>query len=382
MKDQRHLFDIPESIKYLNCAYMAPLMHSVVDKGIAGVQLKQRPWEIGKDEFFLLPEAVKREFSKLINAPSFEQVSILPSVSYGIATVAKNVHLERGEEVLVAKEQFPSNYYSWQSKCANTGAKLISIGPTKGKDRQSSWNENILNAIHSKTKLVALPHVHWADGTLFDLKAIREATSAVGAKLVIDGTQSVGALPFDQELLQVDALVCAGYKWLLGPYSIGLAYYSPTFNAGMPLEENWIAKKDSSDFAGLVNYKDQYAPGAERFDVGEKSNFALLPMLLESLKVLNKWQPNNVIAYCEEITKGSMVRLKEHGMMAMDSKISPHLFGIKLSEQTSLEHLATELVKEQFYVSIRGQSVRVSVNVFNRASEMEALTDLIIQLQK
>ena len=83
-------------------------------------------------------------------------------------------------------------------------------------------------------------HIHWADGTLFDLIAIRKKADKVGAKLIIDGTQSVGALPFSVKEIQPDALIVGGYKWLLGPYSIGMAYYADTFNNGEPLELSLI----------------------------------------------------------------------------------------------------------------------------------------------
>ena len=49
---QRHLFDLPDDIAYLNCAYMAPLMHSVVEAGLNGVRRKARPWEIAAPDFF------------------------------------------------------------------------------------------------------------------------------------------------------------------------------------------------------------------------------------------------------------------------------------------------------------------------------------------
>ena len=98
--------------------------------------------------------------------------------------------------------------------------------------RGKEWNERILNSIDTKTKLVSLGHVHWADGTLFQLTDIRKRTKEVGALLVIDGTQSVGALPFDVDVIQPDALICGGYKWLMGPYSLGYAYYGEYFDQG------------------------------------------------------------------------------------------------------------------------------------------------------
>ena len=72
-------------------------------------------------------------------------------------------------------------------------------------------------AITTDTAAVMVPTVHWYDGITFDLPRVAEAARAAGAALIVDGTQSVGALPFDCAIVQPDALVCAGYKWLLGP---------------------------------------------------------------------------------------------------------------------------------------------------------------------
>ena len=85
--------------------------------------------------------------------------------------------------------------------------------------------------------------VHWADGTIFDMKKIRKKTSENNALLIIDGTQSIGSMPFNLNEIQPDALVCAGYKWLMGPYGSGLAYYGKYFDDGKPIEESWINRK-------------------------------------------------------------------------------------------------------------------------------------------
>ena len=84
--------------------------------------------------------------------------------------------------------------------------------------------------------------------------------------------------------MQPDFLVAATYKWLLGPYSLGFLYVAPTYRDGRPLEFNWIGRTGSEDFASLVDYHDAYQPGARRFDVGERSNIALMPMAVAALR--------------------------------------------------------------------------------------------------
>jgi selenocysteine lyase/cysteine desulfurase len=228
---QRTKFTLPSDSAYLNCAYMSPLLKSVEKAGLEGMKKKRNPLTITGGHFFNETNELRAEFSKLINAKDPNRIAVIPSVSYGMANVVNNLKVVRGENIIVASEQFPSNYYPWQKLCAEKGLELKSISPPPGfEKRGKNWNERILNAIDSKTKLVTLGHVHWADGTLFQLAAIRKRTSEVGALLVIDGTQSVGALPFDVQTIKPDALICAGYKWLMGPYSIGLAYYGEYFD--------------------------------------------------------------------------------------------------------------------------------------------------------
>ena len=125
--------------------------------------------------------------------------------------------------------------------------------------------------------------MQWTSGGRLDLVRIGEACRKLGAALVLDLTQSLGALPFSvgglknnlQNGVQPDFAVAASYKWLLGPYSVGLLYVAPKWQSGMPLEENWIQRANARDFSSLILYTEDYDAGARRFDMGERANFAL-----------------------------------------------------------------------------------------------------------
>ena len=213
-------------------------------------------------------------------------------------------------------------------------------------------------------------NVHWADGTLFDLIQIRKRTLDVGALLIIDGTQSVGALPFDVQKIKPDALVCGGYKWLMGPYSIGMAYYSEVFNDGVPLEESWINRRDSEDFTSLVIYQNEYQPGALRYDVGEHGNFILIPMMIEALRQIKRWQPENIQHYCRKISP--IKKLRELGCWIEDDNFrGQHLFGIRFPKDFPLSKVKENMKKKKISVSFRGDSMRVAPNVYNDVSDFE-----------
>lgn len=382
LTSKRAKFTIPPQITYLNCAYMAPLLKSVEKEGIKGLRKKRNPTQVSPQDFFTDTETLRKEYTKLIHAKDPSRIVVIPSVSYGMATVAKNLTIARDQHIIVASEQFPSNYYPWQSLCEEKGASLKSISPPEGFiNRGKQWNERILEAINGHTRAVAIGHVHWADGTRFDLEAIRKRTKDVGALLIIDGTQSVGAMPFDVEKIKPDALVCAGYKWLLGPYSIGLAYYGEYFDQGKPVEENWINRQSSEDFSSLVNYQAKYQTGMLRYEVGEHSNFILVPMLLKAIQQLNNWGIGNIQEYCTSIAEESILKLQEKGFVIEDKKCrGSHLFGVRLPQQIDLEKVKASLLKHKVYVSVRGTALRVAPNIYNTDADLKKLVKVLTRL--
>ncbi len=366
-------FTLTPNVTYLNCAYMSPLLKEVEKAGIRGIRTKRRPFAITPEDFFLKSDQLRKEFARTINASEPSRIVIIPSASYGLANVAANLNLTKGKEIIVAGEQFPSNIYPWHSLCEKTGATVKAVAPPDTPEQRGmKWNEAVLNAITESTAAVAIANFHWADGTRFDLQAIRKRTREVGALLIVDGTQSVGAFPFDVATILPDALVCAGYKWLMGPYSIGLAYYGPAFDNGTPIEHNWINRKNSEDFTRLVNYEEQYQDGALRYEVGEHSNFILVPMLLKAVQQINRWNPQAIQEYCKQITEEPILRLIEHGYQIEDEAWrGSHLFGIRLPQGREIGALKQKLAEKKIFVSVRGNAIRVSPNVYNRKEDLE-----------
>jgi selenocysteine lyase/cysteine desulfurase len=179
--------------------------------------------------------------------------------------------------------------------------------------------------------------------------------------------------------IQADVLVCGGYKWLMGPYSLGLAYYGEHFDQGKPVEENWINRLHSENFANLINYETSYQPGALRYEVGEHSNFILVPMLLEALKQINQWKPKAIQQYCSSITKRPIQLLREAGYWIEDEKHrGHHLFGIRLPENKSIDQIKKALKKNKISVSFRGNAIRVSPHLYNKETDLMKLVNVLV----
>src|SRR6266481_3846523 len=263
LASQRHLFDIPDDVAFLNCAYISPLPKVSLSAGDRGLRRKAQPWTIATADFFTSSETVRKLFADLINAAA-DDVAFAPAVSYGMAQAAHNIPIRRTQRVVTLSEQFPSNVYPWMDLAERTGAAFVSV-PRPGDD---DWTSALLSFIDGSTGIVAVPQCHWTDGGLIDLEAIAAACRRVGASLCVDATQSVGALPLDVKRVDPDFVAVASYKWLLGPYSLGFLYVAPRWQRGRPIEHNWIAREGSEDFAGLVNYCHDFQSGARHRRAG------------------------------------------------------------------------------------------------------------------
>ena len=366
---QRPLFDIPDEVAFLNCAYMSPLPKASLMAGEHGLRRKSWPWTIAPADFFTSSEAVRKLFADLVNARA-DDIAFTPAVSYGMAQAAHNIQIEKTQRIVTLSEQFPSNVYPWMDLAERSGASFVSV-PRPGDD---DWTSALLSFIDRSTGIVAVPHCHWTDGGLIDLEAIGAACRRVGAILCVDATQSVGALPLDVKRVDPDFLAVASYKWLLGPYSLGFLYVAPRWQGGRPIEHNWIARKDSENFAGLVNYSGEFQAGARRFDVGERSNFALMPVAQASLKLLSEWTVPRIFQTLQLRTAAIAERAYgEFGISSVPAhRRAGHYLGLRFSGGIPSD-LPMRLAAADVYVSVRGQAMRVTPHVWNTDEDIEKL---------
>ena len=373
-------FSLPPDLHYLNAAYMSPQLRSVEAAAIEGLRVQRDPTRIGPADFFDDADHVRALFADLVEAPEVPpSVAIVPAASYGIETVARNVTLGAGRSVVVVGGQFPSHVYPWRRLAAETGGEVRTVeapAPLGAQGRGAEWNERLLDAIGPGTAVVAVPNVHWADGTVFDLEAVGERAREVGAALVVDGTQSIGALPFDLDAIRPDALVCAGYKWLMGPTGTGVLYLGERFADGRPLEETWLGRAGSDDFGGLTTYTDDYADGAVRFDMGGRANGILLPMLVAGLQQLREWRVPTVQATCAALSGQIVAGARALGYAAEDSAYrAGHLFGLAPPAGVDAGDVQRGLAARNVAVSARGGALRVSPHVYNDEADVDALLD-------
>lgn len=374
---QRHLFDIPRDVAYLNCAYMSPLLRRVVEAGQGAVARKAHPWEITPADFFSEVAEARRLFARLLGGDATDSdVAIVPAVSYGMAVACANVPLQRGQTVLLLDEEFPSVILPWRERAREAGATAILL-PRPADD---DWTRVILEAIDRRTAVAALPALHWTDGALIDLPRVAARLREVGAALVVDATQSLGAMPFAMRDVRPDFLVAAAYKWLLGPYSLGFLYVAPRHQGGRPVEHNWITRAGSEDFTALAEYAGElrFQPGARRFDVGETSNFALMPMAIAALRQILEWGVPRVAEAIAVLTASLVEGAAGLGLQAVPGPLrAPHYVGLRFPGGIAPE-LPQRLAAERVHVSVRGRgTLRVTPHVYNTGDDIDRLIGAI-----
>lgn len=377
---QRLLFDLPEGETYLNAAYMTPTPKAVAEAGIAGIQAKMNPARIDHDLFFNAPDQVRALFSELINCPDPDRIAIFPSVSYGMANVVNNIKTGFGNEIIIVEDQFPSAVYPWVIEDSHWEIKSIQL-PSFYKNRGEKLITSILQSINDRTAAVCLGTVLWTDGIRYDMEKISEKCREHGALLIIDGTQSVGAIPFDIQRIKPDALICATYKWLLGPYGITLGYFGEAFDDGKPIENNWINRANSQDFTRLTHYESSYQPKAQRYNMGEYSAFIHIAMIKKSLEMLLEWQVRNIEEYCRYLSTelyDSLLNNKLYWVEPDPQYRSDHIIGIHLLKEELRENLVKVFQEKKIHVSVRADCLRVSPHLYNTKKDIYQLMDVLL----
>lgn len=365
---ERGRFEIPDGIAYFNTASLAPQLRSVRAAGEAALERRGAPWRIEAADWFAAGEQLRGKFAQIVGANA-DGIALVPASSYGLAIAARNLAAGPGQRVLVLDEEYPSGIYTWREFVRRSGAELHTVR----RDVGQSWTDAILAAIDERTVVVSVPNVHWTNGALVDLGPVGERAREVGAAFVLDLSQSAGAMPVDVAELRPDFLVAVGYKWLLGPYSLGYLYVDERHRGGEALEQNWLVRQGAENFSRLVDYTDESKPGARRFDVGENANFILNPMAIAALEQILDWSVPQIEASLAEITDSIEKQAAARGLTALAAgERGPHMIGIQVPG-AQMEGVVAELKARDVHVAPRSTWLRVAPHLHTTGSDVEQL---------
>jgi selenocysteine lyase/cysteine desulfurase len=346
---QRHLFEMPDDVSYLDAAAWTPLPRPVLEAGERGMLVKRRPWAFTRDDAAGWAERARSAAAALIGAAT-DDIAIVGSISHAIATAARNLALEPGGRVLRVADEFPSQRLAWDRLAVERGL----VVETVPRPADGNWTTALRAAIDrpgaAPLAVATLSPLHWSDGTLIDLDALAPAIHATGAALVIDATQAVGVLDVDVSRLKPDFLAFPTYKWTLGPYGVAFLYAAPRRQDGVPLEDN--------------NGNKLPAVGARRYDKGERNDPLLLPMAAVGMELVAGWGAPAIAARLRDLTDMLADGAPRRGLAAPPRALrSPHILGLRAPDGLA-PGLIDRLKRKGVFVSERLGCLRVSPHVW------------------
>jgi cysteine desulfurase/selenocysteine lyase len=365
-----------EEATYLNLAGQSPMPKVAVRAIQAAVEWKKFPQRIPDSAFFDVPNRIRTSIAKLINAQP-EDIALTPGASTGMSAIAYGLNWHPGDEVLTAIREFPLQYATWKPMEQREGIKLNNVSPS---DRFLT-TDDVIAALTPKTRLVSISLVRFDNGVLLDAARISAACHAQGALLALDASQACGAVPIDVQAQGIDFLVCAGYKFLLGPFGTGFFWAKPDLMANMrPGPFYWMAAKGVDDFANMDFADPAPAPGAKRWDAAETANYFNHAALDASVDFVLQAGVETVRDRCRNLVDLLFERLPKDRCVPMSpldaTQRGPYgCFAARDPQKTVA--LYERLRKENIIVSLREGNIRVSPYLFNTERDIDRLISVI-----
>jgi selenocysteine lyase/cysteine desulfurase len=370
LPSQREHFEMPREICYLNAASYSPLPRKTLEAGRAAVGRKGQPWTVPPGFANALFERTRAAAARLINADP-DDIALISSVGYGVATAAKLLSIPRGSRVLVLENDHSSPVLEWHARADAQGFVVETVRQPENAD----WTSAVLAAIERggapPVGLASISSVHWSDGGLIDIAKVAAALKKQGAMLLIDATQAVGVIALDVKALDPDFVIFPTYKWLLGPYGRAFIYVAPRHQNGIPLEQTSYGRRGINSEREVYFADVGYVGNARRFDMGERDYFVSMEMAVISMEMVAAWGAPAIVQRIAMLTQRIADGLQGTKVRVADAKFrAPHILSLSF-EGGMPPGLVERLGGEGIHVAPRLGRMRVSPHVYNDEADAD-----------
>jgi selenocysteine lyase/cysteine desulfurase len=374
LPSQRHLFDMPREICYLNAASWSPLPLATQEAGRAAVARKGRPWTIDPAFAGQQYERTRAAAARLINA-SPADVALISSVGYGAATAGKLLRVPKGSRVLLIENDHTSPYLEWVVRAPEEGFTVEVVPQPEDTD----WTAALLAAIERPgappVGLASISSVHWSDSGAVDLAAVAAALRRQGAAFLIDATHAAGVMKIDVQTLDPDFLIFPTYKWVLGPYGRAFLYVAKRRQDGTPLEQTSYGRRAVGSENAEYMRDTRYVPDARRFDMGERDHFISMEMASIGMEMMAAWGQPAIQERLQMLTDRLADGLRNMGVRMPERHLrAPHILSLKFPRGLP-EGLIERLAAERVYVAPRLGRMRISPHVYNDEADVDQFLD-------
>jgi selenocysteine lyase/cysteine desulfurase len=370
LASQRALFEMPRHICYLNSASYSPLPLRTQEAGRAAVGRKGTPWTLDAAFANGQHDRARAAAARLINADPAD-IGLIPSISYGVATAAKILTIDRGTRIIVLENDHSSPVLEWHTRADAQGFAVETVRQPNDGD----WTSAVLAAIERSgappVSLASISSVHWSDGGLIDIEKVGAALRQQGASFLIDATHSAGVLTIDVKRTNPDFVIFPTYKWLLGPYGRAFLYVARRHQDGIPLEQTAFGRRDVRAENAIYFADLRYASDARRFDMGERDHFISMEMAAIGMEMMADWGAEAVTQRLAMLTDRIADGMRDLGVSVPERRTrAPHLLSLGFRDGMP-KGLVEALASEDIYVAARLGRMRISPHVFNDEADAD-----------
>ena len=358
-------FPIVESGIYVNHAAVGPLPLSVRKAVLERIDMHVHTVGSAWDDSLPIYQEGRQLAAQLVNSRP-ENIAWIQNTSDGVSKIASGLDWRPGDNVIVPDREFPSNYFAWK-QLAKQGVELRHIESEDGK----TLPQNLAKIIDQKTKVVTMSQVQYYNGFKCDIESIGAICREHDALLIVDGTQSIGAINLDVTKCQVDALIVSAHKWMLGPLGIGFMALSDRAMERVAVTNiGWLSFSDPFNFA----QEKELLPNAGRFEPGTENSAGIfgLTARLRSILALGPDQiEQRIIALTDRLCAG----LEARGYQVTSHRGPGEKSGIVTFTHPTTEGvtLMERLTQDNIAVSLRAGGIRVSPHYYNSEEEIDRI---------
>jgi selenocysteine lyase/cysteine desulfurase len=370
LPSQREHFEMPREICFLNAASWSPLPRRTLEAGRAAVERKGQPWKLPGGFANEMHERTRAAAARLINADA-DDIALISSVGYGVATAAKLVTIPRGSRVLVLENDHSSPVLEWQSRAEAQGFVVDTVRQPGDGD----WTSAVLSAVERpgapSVGLASISSVHWSDGGLIDIEKVGAALKKQGAMFLVDATHGVGVLAMDVKALDPDFVIFPTYKWLIGPYGRAFIYIAKRHQDGIPLEQTSYGRRNVNSERDIYFADVGYVPNARRFDMGERDHFISMEMAAIGMEMMSAWGAGAVVRRLNMLTERIAEGLQNAGVQMAEARFrAPHILSLGFRGGMPAG-LVEGLAGEGIHVAPRLGRMRISPHVYNDEADAD-----------
>ena len=362
---------------WLNCAHQGPLPAVAAEAARRAIEWKEQPWELTTERFSGVPARLRETLGRLLRVPG-EDVVLGNSASFGLHLLANGLPFRSGDEVLVMDGDFPSNLLPWEGRAGVTVRRLQPAADVLTADE-------VQRGLTPASRAVCLSWVHSFSGRVADLRAIAWICRERGVWLLVNGSQAVGARPFDPESLPVDALVGVGFKWLCGPYGTGYCWIRPELRERMAYNQRYWLSLQTAE--ALERGRGELAPpadwGARRYDLFGTANFFNFTAWTAALDRLLAHGVETIERHDQQLVARLLARIDRDAYRVLtpeDPERRSTLVFLTHREPARNRAIFRRLAQRGIHLALRAGALRAAPHYYNSVDQIDELCNALAEV--